>query len=65
MISADCIRINALGVMPKGFGYEEMKTAALPHPVVMMMVLCLLNNATQEELKAGGIIVQWIAVERR
>ncbi len=51
--------------MPNVFGNEEMKTVALPRLVVMMMVLCLLDNATQEELKAGGITVQWIAVEWR
>ena len=29
MISADNVWINALGVMPNGFGHKEMKTAAV------------------------------------
>ena len=35
MISADCVRTNALGVVSHIFGYEEIKTAALLRQVDM------------------------------
>ena len=38
-MSAGNVRINALGVVPNGFGYEEMKAAASPHLVDMMNTL--------------------------
>ena len=37
MISADCVRTNALGVGSHIFGYEEIKTAALLRQVDMMV----------------------------
>ena len=39
LVSADSVWINALGVAPNRFGYEEMKTAASPRPVDMMNTL--------------------------
>ena len=65
MISADNVRIYALGVMPNVFGNEEMKTAALPCLVGGDVFRCLLVNAIQGELKAGDITVQWTADEWR
>ena len=49
MISADSVRINSLGVMPNVFGYKEMKTAAFPLLVDMMVILRLLVNAYTKE----------------
>ena len=61
MISANNVRINALGVMTNVFGNEDMNTAALPCLAGGDVFLCLLVNAIQGELKAGGITVQWTA----
>ena len=39
LVSADSVWANALGVVPNGFGYEEVKAAASPRPVDMMNTL--------------------------
>ena len=65
MYSADNVRINALGVMPNVFGYEMMKTATISCLAGGDVFRCLLVNAIQGELKAGGITVQWNADDWR
>ena len=51
--------------MPNGFGNEEMKTAAFPLLVDMMVILCLFVIVILRRTEGLGQIIQWVAVEWR
>ena len=54
MISADNVRINSLGVMPNGFGHEEMNTAALPSLVDMMIFPVFIGQGYTRRAEGWG-----------